>query len=88
MWVMYEDANCVSANFWVLRPHSRPEIFATPKIYLILSFYKNMVILENTEIFGKKMKFKTRLVAGNSIWPAKIRPEGPLSLLKLWCKII
>ena len=32
------------------------------------------------------MKFKTRLVAGNSIWPAKIRPEGPLSLLKLSCK--
>ena len=37
--------------------------------------------------FLEKMKFKTRLVAGNSIWPAKIRPEGPLSLLKLSCKI-
>ena len=38
--------------------------------------------------FGKKMKFKIRLVAGNGIWPAKIRPEGPLNPLESACKIL
>ena len=39
------------------------------------------------EISAKKMKFKTRLVAGNGIWWAKIRPKGPVSPLELSCKI-
>ena len=41
--------------------------------------------------FWGKMKFKTRLVAGNSIWLnnwlAKIRSNGPLSLLELSYKM-
>ena len=42
---------------------------------------------QNCRNFCKKMKFKTRLVAGNGIWPAKIRPKGPVSPLELSCKI-
>ena len=45
-------------------------------------------IVKNGRNFCKKMKFKLRLVAGNVIWPAKIRPEGPPNLLKSACKIL
>ena len=42
---------------------------------------------QNCRNFCKKMKFKTRLVAGNGILPAKIWHKGPVSPLELSCKI-
>ena len=41
---------------------------------------------QNARNFCKKMKFKIRLVAGNGIWSAKIRPEGPLNPLESTCE--
>ena len=61
--------------------------FCHTKIYLIFAIlqkYNNSWKYGN---FWGKIKLKTRLVAGNSIWPAKIRPEGPLSPLELLCKM-
>ena len=43
---------------------------------------------QNGRTFCKKMKFKIRSVAGNGIWLAKIRPEGPLKPLEAACKIL
>jgi hypothetical protein len=43
---------------------------------------------QNGRNFCKKMKFKIRLVAGNGIRPAKIRPEGPFNPLESSCKIL
>ena len=43
---------------------------------------------KNYRNFCKKMKFKMRLVAGNGIRPAKIRPEGPLNPQESPCKIL
>jgi hypothetical protein len=40
------------------------------------------------EISTKKLKFKIRLVAENSLGPAKIWSEGPLNHLKSACKIL
>jgi hypothetical protein len=49
---------------------------------------KIVKIGQNGRNFCKKMKFKIRLVAGNGIRPAKIRPEGPLNPLESACKIL
>ena len=42
---------------------------------------------QNCWNFCKKMKLKTRLVAGNGIWSVKIRPGSPLSPLEWSCEI-
>jgi hypothetical protein len=77
----------------------RPECFLNPKISsykifitfgLILGLRKKKIVKngQNGRNFCKKIKFKIRLVAGNGIWPAKIRPEGPLNPLESACKKI
>ena len=62
-----------SDNFTDLHPHLKKKIAKNAK---------------NCRNFWKKMKFKMRLVAGNGIRPAKIRPEGPLNLQESACKIL
>ena len=60
--------------------------FSVPKIYLIFAILQKYGNSWKYRNFWEKMKFKTRLVAGNSIWPAKIQPKGPLSPLELSCR--
>jgi hypothetical protein len=43
---------------------------------------------QNARNLCKRMKFKIRLVAGNGIWSAKIRLEGPLNTLESTSKIL